>query len=162
MNNFAMGGNEPAIWDYYETIGGGMGGGPRQPGLSAVQSHMTNTLNTPVEVLEMPFPLRLHRYAVRKNSGGAGQHAGGDGLIREFEFLQAARFTLLTERRSLQPWGLNGGAAGLSGCNLLQRSGLNNEELPPKYEGEVSAGDRLTILTPGGGGWGRVASTAVN
>ncbi len=157
MNNLAMGGSVPRTWDYYETIGGGTGGGPEQPGLTAVQSHMTNTLNTPVEVLEMTFPLRVHRYSVRKGSGGAGLQPGGDGLIREFEFLQAARFTLLTERRRSQPWGLKGGNAAQSGSNVLQSNGLKITELPPKYEGAVSAGDRLTISTPGGGGWGSAA-----
>lgn len=151
MNNLAMGGDVPAIWDYYETMGGGTGGGPEQRGLNAVQSHMTNTLNTPVEVLEMTFPLRVHRYAVRGGSGGNGAQQGGDGLIREFEFLQPAQFTLLTERRRLQPWGLNGGGAGATGRNLL-----NNAELPPKYEGRASAGDRLVIATPGGGAWGKM------
>jgi N-methylhydantoinase B len=110
---------------------------------------MTNTLNTPVEVLETRFPLRIVRYSLRPGSGGAGKRRGGDGLIREFEFLAPARFTLLTERRRHQPWGLAGGASGARGVNRL-----NGQELPAKCHYEVQAGDRLVIETPGGGGWG--------
>lgn len=151
MNNLAMGGSwQDQHWDYYETIGGGMGAGPRSPGLSGVQTHMTNTRNTPVEVLERHYPLRVTRYALRSGSGGQGQQRGGDGLIREFEFLANATVTLLTERRTSRPWGLAGGNAALAGVNKL-----NNEILPPKVTCQVKAGDRLTIETPGGGGWGR-------
>ena len=150
MNNLAMGARSDALcWDYYETIGGGMGGGSQQPGLDAVQSHMTNTLNTPIEVLEMEFPLRVSRYQLRRGSGGAGKHSGGDGLVREFEFLAPASVTLLTERRRHQPWGLNSGAPGDSGENRR-----NDELLPGKVCAEFSPGDRLTLCTPGGGGWG--------
>ena len=154
MNNLAMGarththGHEYQ-WDYYETIGGGMGAGPVAPGLSAVQTHMTNTLNTPLEVIEMNYPLRVARYEVRDQSGGVGKHRGGDGLVREFEFLQAATVTLLTERRRNRPWGLQGGEPGAAGENLL-----NGAPLPGKQSLQVRAGDRLTIKTPGGGGWG--------
>jgi len=110
MNNLAMGARSGTFpWDYYETIGGGMGGGSRQAGLSATQSHMTNTLNTPIEVLEMEFPLRVNRYQIRSGSGGQGIHRGGDGLLRDFEFLAPAVVTLLTERRRRQPWGLSAG-----------------------------------------------------
>ena len=155
MNNIAMGARgDGNSWDYYETLGGGTGGGGRYPGLSAVQSHMTNTLNTPVEVLELEYPLRIHRYAVRDGSGGAGRHAGGDGLVREYEFLAPAMVTLLTERRRHAPWGLEGGASGRPGENRL-----NGQVLPGKISLSVSAGDRLTVSTPGGGGWGR-ADTA--
>jgi N-methylhydantoinase B len=150
MNNLAMGArNESARWDYYETMGGGMGAGPQGGGLSALQTHMTNTLNTPIEVLEMNYPLRLHRYAVRRGSGGAGCRPGGDGLVREFEFLAAAQVTLLTERRRHAPWGLAGGAAGAVGENRL-----NGELLPGKTTVMVTPGDRLSVATPGGGGWG--------
>ncbi len=150
MNNLAMGARSDAFsWDYYETLGGGMGGGSQQPGLNAVQSHMTNTLNTPIEVLEMEFPLRVSRYQLRRGSGGPGKHRGGDGLVREFEFLAPASVTLLTERRRHQPWGLNSGAAGKSGENRR-----NGKLLPGKICLEFSAGDRLTLCTPGGGGWG--------
>ncbi len=150
MNNLAMGSRELGReWDYYETIGGGMGAGPEHDGLSAVQTHMTNTLNTPIEVLEMHFPLRISRYALRENSGGDGQHRGGDGLIREFEFLAPTTVTLLTERRTHAPWGLQGGDDGRPGNNVH-----NNEALPGKMSFEVGPGDRLTVATPGGGGWG--------
>jgi len=136
-------------WDYYETIAGGMGAGPQQAGLSAVHTHMTNTLNTPVESLEMHYPLRVRKYAVRKGSGGDGEHAGGDGVIREYEFLQPAQISLLSERRSYAPWGLQGGFDGARGENSL-----NGKLLPAKCTVSVEAGDRLLIKTPGGGGWG--------
>lgn len=150
MNNLAMGSHAgESVWDYYETMGGGTGAGAQQLGCDAVQSHMTNTLNTPIEVLELNFPLRVWRYAVRRGSGGGGRHAGGDGLVREFEFLDGASVTLLTERRKRAPWGLNGGEDGQPGENRL-----NDELLDPKVTVEVKAGDRLSIATPGGGGWG--------
>jgi len=151
MNNLAMGADRPdSRWDYYETIGGGMGAGAYGGGLSGVQTHMTNTRNTPVEVLETRFPLRVRRYALRDGSGGAGRRRGGDGIVREIEFLAPARVSLLTERRHHAPWGVNGGEAGLPGRNLL-----NGRPLPAKCELDVETGDRLTIETPGGGGWGR-------
>ena len=151
MNNLAMGARSSTCsWDYYETIGGGMGGGSRQAGLSATQSHMTNTLNTPIEVLEMEFPLRVNRYQVRTGSGGAGMHRGGDGLVREFEFLAPAAVTLLTERRRRQPWGLHAGAPGAAGENRY-----NGKLLPGKVTLNVRAGEQLTVCTPGGGGWGK-------
>lgn len=146
MNNVAMGSSR---WDYYETLGGGMGGGPRSHGINAVQTHMTNTLNTPVEILEMHYPLRIDRYQIRRGSGGSGLHRGGDGIIREFHFLEPATVTLLCERRTHTPWGLNGGKPGQGGINLL-----NNEKIPGKTRIEVKAGDCLRIETAGGGGWG--------
>ena len=149
MNNLAMGSNGPRPWDYYETIGGGMGAGAAVPGLSGVQTHMTNTLNTPIEVVETRFPLRIRHYAIRSDSGGAGLHPGGDGLIREFEFLAPAQVSLLTERRLHSPWGLAGGAPGVGGRNLL-----DGKPLPGKTSLRVEAGQRLRIETPGGGGWG--------
>ena len=149
MNNVAMGSREGQGWDYYETLGGGMGAGPHGGGLSALQTHMTNTLNTPVESLEMHYPLRIRRYQVRLGSGGAGRTRGGDGLIREFEFLQPATVTLLTERRNHPPWGLDGGAAGSPGVN--RRDG---ETLPAKIRFNAVPGQRLVIETPGGGGCG--------
>lgn len=150
MNNLAMGGYVgQRSWDYYETMGGGMGASPQQPGLSAVQTHMTNTRNTPIEVLESRYPLRVRIYSVRDGSGGAGQQRGGDGLRREFEFLQATTVTLLTERRSHAPWGLANGQSAKPGENRL-----NNKPLPPKVGLEVQAGDRLSIVSGGGGGWG--------
>jgi N-methylhydantoinase B len=150
MNNLAMGSARPgASWDYYETIGGGMGAGPQGGGLSAVQTHMTNTLNTPIEVMEARYPLRVVRYGIRRGSGGAGLRPGGDGLIRELELLAPAHVSLLTERRTRGPWGLEGGDPGLPGRNLL-----NGRALPGKAACEVMPGDRLRIETPGGGGWG--------
>jgi N-methylhydantoinase B len=116
---------------------------------------MTNTLNTPVEALEYSYPLRVRRYALRRGSGGAGRHPGGDGLVREVEFLSAARVTLLTERRRTAPYGLHGGGPGQGGRNLLYRGGREPEsELPGKAQIDVAPGDVLSIQTPGGGGWG--------
>ncbi|MAR91311.1 MAG: 5-oxoprolinase [Pseudomonadales bacterium] len=152
MNNVAMGAitGDGRRWDYYETMGGGMGASSRGPGLSGVQTHMTNTLNTPVESLELHYPLQVLRYSLRSGSGGAGVHAGGDGLVRELRFLQPATLSLLTERRQSRPWGLAGGGAGAVGENRL-----NGEPLGAKTTLQVRAGDVLSIATPGGGGWGR-------
>lgn len=149
MNNLAMGADGERPWSYYETLGGGTGAHAGGAGLDAVQSHMTNTLNTPLEILEAEYPLRVRRYAIRRGSGGEGRHRGGDGLVREFEFLADAHFTLLTERRRRAPWGLAGGQPGSPGRNRL-----NGDLLPGKCEGRVGVGDRLSIETPGGGGWG--------
>ena len=150
MNNVAMGRHsETSRWDYYETIGGGTGAHPLGAGVSAVHSHMTNTLNTPVESLETHYPLRVTRYEVRRNSGGAGRYSGGDGIVRELEFLEPAEVTLLTERRTHAPWGLAGGSAGAPGSNAL-----NGVEVAAKVALDVREGDVLTIATPGGGGWG--------
>ena len=152
MNNLAMGsvGNElyPA-WDYYETIGGGMGASAISDGLDAVQTHMTNTLNTPIESLEMKFPLRITRYQIRQGSSGEGHHQGGEGLIREYEFLAAAQVTILSERRKHQPWGLSAGGSGKVGSNVL-----NDKILLAKQSLDVRSGDIVCIKTPGGGGFG--------
>ncbi len=151
MNNLAMGSDEPGSrWDYYETIGGGMGAGRQGGGLHGVQTHMTNTLNTPIEVIESRFPIRVLRYALRRGTGGRGRRCGGDGLVREFEFLEAAQVTLLTERRTHRPWGVEGGADGEPGSNSL-----NGKTVPGKATLFVAVGDRLKVETPGGGGWGR-------
>lgn len=152
MNNLAMGSVEDS-WDYYETMGGGMGASSISDGLDAIQTHMTNTRNTPIEVMETSYPVRIKQYAIRKDSGGIGLHKGGDGLIREFEFLKTANVTLLTERRLYPPWGLNDGLDGGCGQNLL-----NGKSLTPKICFDVEAGDCLTIKTPGGGGWGQNSS----
>lgn len=150
MNNIAMGSNQTGkAWDYYETVGGGMGASLNGNGLSAVQTHMTNTLNTPIEALEMQYPLRINRYEIRRDSGGIGKFKGGDGIIREFEFLENAHLTLLTERRTYQPWGLTGGNPGKAGRNLL-----NEQVLPGKTAVSVERGDRLCIESAGGGGYG--------
>ena len=151
MNNIAMGNyaaNES--WDYYETLAGGMGAGPQFDGLSAVHTHMTNTLNTPVESLEMHYPIRIAAYAIRKNSGGKGLHQGGDGLSRVYEFLQDTQVSILSERRESEPWGLAGGENAKSGENYLDA-----EVLPAKCSFDAKVGQRLTINTPGGGGWGK-------
>ncbi|VAW71984.1 N-methylhydantoinase B [hydrothermal vent metagenome] len=156
MNNLAMGAhykknnNRHSSWSYYETIGGGMGAGATGGGLSAVQTHMTNTLNTPVEVLESEYPLRVRRYQLRQGSGGNGKNRGGEGIIREFEFLAAATFTLLTERRSYQPWGLADAESGQCGVNYL-----NGKEIMAKVSCNVKMGDCLMIKTAGGGGYGK-------
>lgn len=151
MNNIAMGQNDPneQNWDYYETLAGGMGAGPLYPGLSAVHSHMTNTLNTPVESLEMHFPIRIREYSIRGDSGGKGKHQGGNGLTRVYEFLKPTQVSLLTERRCYAPWGLAGGEAGIKGENFL-----NNQPIAGKTSFKVNTGDCLEINTPGGGGWG--------
>ena len=159
MNNVSIGG-----WDadsgrsfaYYETVGGGAGAGPKGDGLSAVHTHMTNTMNTPVEALEMAYPFRLLEYAVRRGSGGGGRHRGGDGIRRTWEFLAPATVSLLTERRRRRPWGLAGGNDGAPGHNLLRRADGEEVDLPSKGEVNVQPGDQLTLETPGGGGWGRV------
>jgi len=151
MNNLAMGSAGSGHgWDYYETMGGGMGASQGRQGISAVQTHMTNTLNTPIEVLEKRYPVRIKHYAIRHRSGGKGLFQGGDGLIREFEFLKPAQVTLLTERRTHVPWGLAGGESGQQGCNQL-----NGKPLPGKISLDVVSGDILRIETPGGGGWGK-------
>lgn len=152
MNNIAMGHIDAVNntrWDYYETLAGGLGGGPHYAGQHAMHSHMTNTLNTPVESLELHYPLRVNEYSRRRYSGGSGLHPGGDGVVREYQFLAPAQLTLLTERRSLAPWGLAGGSAGQAGANFL-----NDQPLPGKCTLSVQPGDRLRIETPGGGGWG--------
>ena len=156
MNNIAAGGLDPAThapWAYYETMGGGLGGGPQGPGLPAVQSHMTNTLKTPAETLELAYPLRVLENRIRRGSGGRGRARGGDGLVRSLEFLAPATVTLLTERRTRGPWGAAGGAAGRPGRNTLERGG-RRRTLPGKTMFHVDAGDVVRVQTPGGGGWG--------
>ena len=126
----------------------------RHMGASGTHTHMTNTMNTPIEALEAYYPLRVRRYALRTGSGGAGRWRGGDGLVRELELLADARVTLLTERRTVAPYGLAGGAPGRRGRNVLVR-GRRTETLPGKVTLDVRPGDRLRVETPGGGGFGR-------
>ncbi len=154
MNNVAIG---TQTFTYYETIGGGMGARPNKDGLSGVHTHMTNTLNTPIEALEHDYPFMVERYALRPNSGGKGQYQGGDGLIRQYYFQTSATVTLLTERRRHAPYGLAGGEPGARGENYLIREGQKCC-LPGKVNIEVHSGDRLVIVTPGGGGWGKAAN----
>jgi N-methylhydantoinase B len=156
MSNLTIGGVDPRsgeLFAYYETIAGGAGGSPEGEGASGIQTHMTNTLNTPVEALEHAYPLRVRRYALRDGSGGEGRHRGGEGVVKEVELLGKARITLISERRQTAPYGLQGGGPGRTGRNLLLRDG-RERELPAKSTIEGLPGDRLLIETPGGGGWG--------
>jgi N-methylhydantoinase B len=156
MNNLTIGGIDPRAgraFTYYETAGGGMGGGPQGPGLSGVHTHMSNTLNTPVEALEHAYPFRVLRYSLRRGSGGEGRHPGGDGILREIELLAPAEVTLLTERRLSGPSGAMGGGGGAPGANTLVRTGVANP-LPSKISFRADAGDVIRLATPGGGGWG--------
>jgi N-methylhydantoinase B len=160
MNNLTIGGIDPRTslpFTYYETIAGGHGASPQRAGASAHHAHMTNSLNTPVEALEYAYPFRVTRYALRHGSGGAGLHAGGDGVVREIEILSDAQVTLLADRRRIEPWGLKGGAPGASGITTAIESS-SERILPGKCTLELTAGSRLRIESPGGGGWGRPPS----
>jgi len=159
MNNLTLGGLDPRTgkaFAYYETIAGGMGARPAADGLSGAHTHMTNSLNTPVEALERALPITLTRYTLRRGSGGEGLHRGGDGIVREYRFEAAAEVTLLADRRRRAPWGLRGGSPAMAGRDTLRRAadGGASEALPGKFRRQVAAGDVLTIETPGGGGWG--------
>jgi N-methylhydantoinase B len=149
MNNLAMGARGPHGWDYYETLAGGHGACADANGAHARHSHMTNTLNTPVEVLELNYPLRIERYAVRRGSGGAGAFRGGDGIVREYRFLSDADVTILSDRRRHPPWGLQGGAAGAPGENRL-----DGQSIGGKIQRRVISNQVLRVETPGGGGYG--------
>jgi N-methylhydantoinase B len=156
MNNITIGSwGEAESFAYYETIGGGMGALPTKDGPSAVHSHMTNTLNTPIEALEYAYPLRVLRYEIRSGTGGAGKFRGGDGIQRDIQVLTDAQVTLLTERRRSGPYGLNGGQPGKPGENRIIRNG-NEVQIPSKGSFDMQAGDVLSIRTPGGGGYGKV------
>jgi N-methylhydantoinase B len=157
MNNLSFGGIDPrtgAPFAYYETIAGGMGARPSADGLSGIHTHMTNSLNTPVEALESHFPVRVRRTSLRRGSGGLGKFQGGDGIIREFEFLTEARVSILSDRRRFPPYGLAGGHPGKPGKNNLLAGG-KARRLPSKTVVSVPPGSILTIETPGGGGWGK-------
>lgn len=165
MNNVTIGGSRPPLSEkieggrgepfaYYETIGGGMGARPNSDGPSALHSHMTNTLNTPVEALEYAYPLRVLRYEIRGESGGEGKYRGGDGIRRDIQVLTDCQVTLLSERRRFPPYGLAGGVPGQTGKNVLLRNG-KEIPLPGKGSVDLYAGDILSIRTPGGGGFGR-------
>jgi N-methylhydantoinase B/oxoprolinase/acetone carboxylase alpha subunit len=156
MNNLSFGGwdrfrNRP--FAYYETIAGGMGASARADGLAATHTHMTNSWNTPVEAFEHQYPMRIRAYRIRSGSGGRGRHSGGDGIVREFEFLVAAEATVLADRRLRGPYGLRGGEAGQPGRNTLV-SGRRSIAIGGKQRFEAAPGDILRIESPGGGGYG--------
>lgn len=161
MNNLTIGGIDPRPgsrsgqpYTYYETIAGGHGASPQSHGASGHHAHMTNSLNTPVEALEYAYPFRMIRYALRCDTGGAGKHRGGDGIVRELELLGHAQVTLLADRRKTKPWSLAGGEPGSPGQTTIIE---NNAEvkLPGKCTRELKAGTRIRIESPGGGGWGK-------
>ncbi|MFO8173935.1 MAG: hydantoinase B/oxoprolinase family protein [Longimicrobiales bacterium] len=160
MNNTTVGGPDPRTGEsfaYYETVGGGLGAAPQGPGLSGVHSHMSNSLNTPVEALEHAYPFRVTHYGIRRGSGGGGMHRGGDGLRRDIQLLGPGRVTLLSERRLRGPRGARGGEDGAPGENVLIRDG-REEALPGKVTFDAEAGDIVSVRSPGGGGWGREAT----
>ncbi|HEV7680823.1 MAG TPA: hydantoinase B/oxoprolinase family protein [Pyrinomonadaceae bacterium] len=170
MNNLTIGGIDPRAgssgreFSYYETVAGGMGARPEQDGISAVHTHMTNSLNTPAEALEYAYPLRVHEYRIRRASGGKGKHRGGDGVVREIETLAPARMSLLADRRKRRPYGLSGGEPGKPGNAAIVRAGRARKigskagracKIGSKGSWELKAGDRVRIETPGGGGFGK-------
>jgi N-methylhydantoinase B len=160
MSNLALGGFDPRrdrYFSYYETIPGGAGAGPNRPGAAALQTHMTNTMNTPVEVLETYYPLEVTSCAIRRRSGGTGLHAGGDGIRKEVRVLAECDATFLGERFLYAPYGLNGGAPGKPGRLSLRTPAGRTNGLPSKTALRLEAGDTLSIETPGGGGWGASA-----
>lgn len=163
MNSIAIGGRDPRDakipggrpYSYYETIGGGQGGRPMGPGDDGIQCNMTNTMNTPVEALEVTYPLRVERYELREGSAGAGRHRGGNGLVRAIRILDhEARVSLQCERRRFAPYGLHGGADGRPGRNAAVRADGTIEELPGKATLSLADGEIIIVETPGGGGWG--------
>jgi N-methylhydantoinase B len=163
MNNLSLGGIDPrtgAPFAYYETIAGGMGARATADGLSGIHTHMTNSLNTPVEALESSFPVRVLRTSLRRGSGGKGRFTGGEGIIREIEFLTEARCSILSDRREFPPYGLAGGKPGKPGRNTLIVNG-KARRLPSKAVVTVPAGGILRIETPGGGGWGKTSARKI-
>ncbi|MBL7008180.1 MAG: hydantoinase B/oxoprolinase family protein [Planctomycetes bacterium] len=156
MNNWTAGGDHPGggQWVYYETVGGGAGAGPAGDGASAVQVHMTNTRNTPVEVMEAELPVLIRELCLRRGSGGAGRHRGGDGLVKEIEFLVPARVSVIATRRNSAPAGAAGGGDGRPGRDQAVIGG-KLRRLQAGESVSLRPGDRICITTPGGGGWGR-------
>jgi N-methylhydantoinase B len=157
MSNFTFGGINPKNghnFAYYETIAGGMGARNGLDGVSAVQTHMTNTLNTPIESLERELPVMLESYSIRKNSGGNGAYRGGDSIVREYRFLTEATVSMITERRRFAPYGIEGGSPGKRGINTLI-SGGKATRIKPKASFKIKKGESIRIETPGGGGWGK-------
>jgi N-methylhydantoinase B len=163
MSNLTVGGYDPfrrRHFSYYETIAGGAGAAPGHPGASGLHTHMTNTLNTPIEALEAYYPMRITEYRIRRGSGGRGRYPGGDGLVREMECLADSSVSVLTERRKLRPYGLSGGGPGKTGANFVIRNG-KRAKLPGKANAQLKPGDRIRIETPGGGAWGRPQGSKV-
>jgi N-methylhydantoinase B/oxoprolinase/acetone carboxylase alpha subunit len=157
MNNLTLGGTNSRTGErfaYYETIGGGMGAGASANGMSGVHTHMSNTRNTPIEVIEHYLPLRIRQYRLRRNSGGSGKFTGGDGIVREYEMLDNVSVTVLSDRREQPPYGADGGRPGAPGRNTVIRSNGIEERIPSKACLSLNAGDRLRIESPGGGGFG--------
>jgi N-methylhydantoinase B len=157
MNNLTIGGIDPRTKEpfaYYETIAGGMGARPGKAGVSGVHTHMTNSLNTPAESLEYAYPLRIRQYSLRAGSGGEGKFRGGDGIVREIEVLTDCDVTLLSDRRTHEPWGLAGGKGGARGSATVHRQDGSVETMPGKFSTRLRPGERIRIETPGGGGWG--------
>ncbi len=157
MNNVAVGGYDTIrnrSFAYYETIAGGMGARPAADGISGVHTHMTNTMNTPIEAIEHTYPIQLNRYSIRRGSGGSGKWRGGDGIVREMTMLSDAEVTILSDRRKHAPYGIDGGSAGKSGRNTLIHPYGTEIELPSKVRVHLNAGDQMRIETPGGGGYG--------
>ncbi|MDZ4286879.1 MAG: hydantoinase B/oxoprolinase family protein, partial [Prosthecobacter sp.] len=150
MNNFLFG-NER--FGYYETIAGGTGAGAGYSGASAIHSHMTNTAITDPEIIEQRYPVRLREFSIRRGSGGPGEWPGGDGVVRDFEFLAPVTVSLLTQHRRGGPFGLHGGVDGKPGMQTLLR-GDSHTSLPSSVSFNAEPGDRVRIETPGGGGWG--------
>jgi N-methylhydantoinase B len=158
MNNLTIGGidartNEP--FAYYETIAGGFGARPTKDGVSGIHTHMTNSLNTPAEALEYAYPFRVTRYSFRRGSGGAGKHTGGDGIVREIELLTDAEVTLLSDRRSLGPYGLNGASDGAPGRGAVVHKDGSEMQIGAKASVRLRKGEKIRIESPGGGGWGK-------
>ena len=157
MNNITIGGideKNDQPFTYYETIGGGMGACSFANGESAVHSHMTNTLNTPIEAVEFSYPMMVEEYSIRKNSGGKGKFRGGDGIVRQIRLLNDAEITMLTERRRFPPYGLMGGEGGKVGENIIISNG-EKKKMPSKFNVTLKKGDVIRIETPGGGGFAK-------
>jgi N-methylhydantoinase B len=159
MNNITLGGYDPKrqrYYTYYETIAGGMGARPNHDGIDGIHTHMTNTMNTPIEALEYTYPFQVTQYRIRHGTGGAGYYRGGDGVRRDIKVQQEARFTVLSDRRKFNPYGLHGGEPGQKGENYLIRDG---QEIPiaSKHQLVLKSGDIISIRTPGGGGFGKLS-----
>ena len=157
MNNIAIGGYDEErnrYFAYYETIAGGMGARPGADGINSTHTHMTNTMNTPIEAIEYAYPIQVKQYNIRRGSSGSGRYKGGDGIIREIQLLCDAEVTILSDRRKFAPYGIEGGEAGESGKNMLIQRNGTELELPSKVKVNLNTGDSIRIETPGGGGFG--------